>query len=307
MPPAISTNFPDLLDPRFAKAFDDWLKPLPDRIGEFYSKPSAGSSPTPADYRVTQINGFTDVPEFTGSVSYQETSQGYDSTITYKEYASGFQIARKLFDDALYSIMDAKPKALADAFMRTRQSHAAQLFNNAFSLDTTWLSGGDGVSLCNDSHTTTSGASTAAGFDNLITAALSAVSLTAARIQMRGFRGPNAERISVMPSKLVVPVDLYDIAYEITESQGKPDTANNNANVHYGKYTCTDWEYLTDTNNWFLLDDSMRSQVVTWIDRIPYEFAMVEDLDTIVGKWRLYARYGAGWSDWRWVLGSQVS
>ena len=305
--PAISTNFADLLDPRFQKAFNGWLTELPNRLGDFYAMPSATAAPTPADYRVTQINGFTDVPEFTGTVSYQETSQGYDSTITYKEYATGFQIERKLFDDGLYSIMDGKPTALADAYFRTRQKHGAQLFNNAFSTDTTWLSGGDGVALCSDSHTTTSGASTTTGFDNKMTAALSAVALTAARIQMRGFRGPNAERISVMPGELLVPVNLYDIAYEITESQGKPDTANNNANVHYGKYQCSDWEYLSDTNDWFLMDARMRKQVVTWIDRIPYEFAMVEDIDTIVAKWRLYARYGAGWSDWRWILGSQVS
>lgn len=305
--PAISTNFGDLLDPRFQKAFNGWLDELPDRIGDFYSKPSASSAPTPSDYRVTQINGFGDVPEFVGTVNYQETSQGYDSTISYKEYASGFQVERKLYDDALYSIMDRKPTALADAYMRTRQRHAAQLFTNGFSVDTTWLSGGDGVALCSDSHTTNSGASTSAGFDNKITAALSAVALTAARIQMRGFRGPNAERITVMPSDLLVPVNLYDVAYEITESQGKPDTANNNANVHYGKYKTSDWEYLTDTNDWFLMDGSMRKQVVTWVDRLPYEFAMAEDMDTIVAKWRLYARYGAGWSDWRWILGSQVS
>ena len=305
--PAISTNFADLLDPRFAKIFDEGYKELPDRIGEFYSKPSAGGAPTTADYRVSEINGFGDIPEFTGTVGYQDTSQGYDSTITYKEYASGFSIQRKLYDDAMYSVMDGKPQSLSTSLQRTRQGHAAQLFNNAFSVDTTWLSGGDGVSLCSNSHTTTSGASTTSGFDNLITAALSAVALTAARIQMRGFRGPNAERISVMPSKLLVPVDLYDVAYEITESQGKPDTGNNNANVHYGKYTVDDWEYMNDVNNWFLMDDRMRAQEVMWIDRTPYEFAMVEDMDTITAKWRLYCRYGAGWRTWRWILGSQVS
>jgi hypothetical protein len=304
---AISTNFPDLLDPRFQKVFNGWLKELPDRIGDFYTRPSASSAPTPADFRMSEINGFSDIPEFTGTVQYQDTSQGYDSTITYKEYASGFQIERKLFDDALYSIMDAKPKALADALHRTRQKHAAQLFNNAASVDTTWLNHTEGVALVSNNHTTTSGASTATGFDNLITAALSAVSLTAARIQMRGFRGPDAERISVMPGELLIPPELYDVGYEITGSQGKPDTANNNANVHFGKYDVSDWEYLTDTNNWFLMDASMRKQSVFWIDKVGEEFGKVEDFDTFVGKWRLYARYGAGWQTWRWILGGIVS
>ena len=304
---AVSGNWPDLLDPRFQKIFNNWLTQLSDRIGDFYVKKSGSDAPTSADYRITQANGFDDVPEFTGTVAYQETSQGYDSTITYKHYATGTQVEKVLVEDDLFGIIDSKPQNLAMAYQRTRQKHAAQLFTNAFSGVSTWLTGGDGVALCSNSHTTTSGASTSSGFDNLITSSLSAVSLTAARIQMRGFRGPNAERISIMPSKLLVPVDLYDIAYEITESQGKPDTANNNANVHYGKYVTTDWEYLTDVNDWFLMDDDMRKQQVFWIDRIPYEFAQVEDLDTLVGKWRLRARYGAGWGDWRWCLGSQVA
>ena len=306
--PAVSTAWPDLLDPRFAKVYNNQYKQLPDRIGDFYQTPSAGGAPTPADYRMSEVNGFGDIPEFTGTVTYQDTSQGYSSTITYKEYASGFQIERKLFDDALYAIMDGKPQGLAIAYQRTRQKHAAQLFNNAFSVDTTWLSHDEGVALCSNSHTTTqSNASTATGFDNLMTAALSAVSLTAARIQMRGFRGPNGERMTVMPSDLLAPVDLYDTAYEITESQGKPDTANNNANVHYGKYAVSDWEYLTSTRNWFLMDGTMRKQFVNWVDRTLMEFAMVEDIDTLVGKWRLYARYGAGFQTWRWILGSQVA
>jgi len=44
-----------------------------------------------------------------------------------------------------------------------------------------------------------------------------------------------------------------------------------------------------------------------WVQRIDAEFAMVEDLDTIIGKWRLYARHSLGYGDWRWTLGSQVS
>jgi hypothetical protein len=196
---------------------------------------------------------------------------------------------------------------MSTAYQRTRQKHAAQLFNNAFSVDSTWNNFTENVSLCSNSHTTTSGASTASGFDNLITSSLSAVSLAAARIQMVNFRGDRAERISVMPSTLIIPPDLYQIAYEIVESDGAPDTANNNANVHKGMYNIIEWNYLTDVNNWFLADSTMMKDSVTWVDHTTMEFAMVEEFDTFVGKWRLYARYGHGHNDWRWILGSQVS
>jgi len=149
--------------------------------------------------------------------------------------------------------------------------------------------------------------STISGFDNLTTSSLSAVSVASARIQMRNFRGDVGERISVTPDTLLIPPDLYEIAFEIAESEGKVDSANNNANVHKGKYQVIDWEYLTDTNNWFMMDSSMQKESLTWFDRIPLEFAMAEELDTLVAKWRAYMRYSCAWWDWRFILGGNVS
>lgn len=306
--PSTSTAFGDLLDPRFKKIYNDRYNQLPDRISDFYDMVSGADAPTKDTYRLSQIGTMGDVPEFAGSITFDDVSQGYDSTITPREYATGFQIDRKLFDDDLYGIMDAKPKQMATALMRTRQKHAASVFNNAFSVDNTWLNHTEGVAMCSDSHTTTAqGVSTSAGFDNKITAALSAVSVSAARIQMRGFRGDRAERISVMPDKLIYPINLYQVAYEIIESEGQPDTANNNKNVHKGGYTGVDWEYITDTNDWWMVDTSMMKDSLKWVDRVKAEFAQAEDFTTLIARWRLYCRYGLGWNDWRFILGSQVS
>ena len=305
--PARSSGFPDILSAEFAKIFDDRYKQLPDRVGEFYSIVGAEDTPRKDSYRTSEVGTFGDLSEFTGTVTYDDVSEGYDTTITPKEYSSGFQLERKLHDDGMYGVMNAKPKQLALAVQRTRQKHAAQPFNNAFSVDTTWRTGGDAVALCSDSHTTRSGASTAAGFDNLITAALSSVSVVAARLQMRGFRGDRAERISVMPSHILVPPDLEDIAWEIVHSMGKLDTANNNANFNKGRYQVKDWEYLSDTNNWFMYDAELLKDSFTWFERLAAEFAQVEDFDSITGKWRVYGRWGNGHGDWRSILGAQVS
>jgi hypothetical protein len=85
------------------------------------------------------------------------------------------------------------------------------------------------------------------------------------------------------------------------------DTANNNANVHQGRYRVIEWNYLTDVNDWFLIDDVLMKDSLRWYERVPIEHAMVEDFDTLVAKWRVYARYGLGYNDWRWILGSSVS
>jgi hypothetical protein len=122
--------------------------------------------------------------------------------------------------------------------MRTRQKHAARIFNNAFSVDSFFYNHTEGVALCSDSHTSNNStlADTSAGFDNKITTALSATALAAARIQFRNFRDDRGNRYDAMPDEIMIPPDLYDVAAEIVQSTGKPDTAENNINVHKGAY-----------------------------------------------------------------------
>ncbi len=306
--PGISTNWADLLDARHAKIYNDRYKQLPDMIGTFFQVVGAGAGPQKQEYRTSAAGAFGDVPEFTGTVTYDEAYQGYDVIITPKEYASGYQIERKLFDDDQFGIMDQKPRGLATALQRTRQRHGAQIFNNAFSLDSTWLNNTENVALCSNSHTTTAaGVSTASGFDNLITAAFSATALAAARIQMVGFRDDRANRMALNPSLIAHPPDIYDLVHEVIKSEGNPETANNAANVHYEAYRAVEWLYFSDVNNWFLADPVMMKDSLVWFDRLPGQFAMVEAFDELVGKWRVYDRHGAGHNDWRWVLGAQVS
>lgn len=303
--PHISTNFADVLDPRFQDIFTDQFKELPDMLPQLFSFPGDNGR---EDIRWSDVGAFEDIPQFTGTVQYDSQTQGYDTVATPLEFASGMQVERKLFDDDQYNIMDQKPRGLATSYQRTRQKHGARILNNAFSSDTFFYVNSEGVALCSNSHTTNAaGVSTANGFDNLITSALSAVSVTTARIQMRGFRDDKANRLSVIPNELWIPVDLFEIAFEIAQSMGKVDTAENNRNVHHGVFNIMEWEYLTDTNNWFMADSTMRKQFVKWIDRIPMEFAFAEDIDTLIAKWRLYARYSNAWTNWRWVNGASVS
>ena len=301
--PMVSGSFADLIDKRVTKLFYDEYKQLPSRKGDLYSVEKSNDS-FERWSEVGQIGNFT---SFTGTVGYQSQSQGYDTTATHLEWANGIQIERKLYDDDRHGMWERKPTSLANSANRTIETHAATLLNNAFSVDTTFYNNTENVALCSNSHTTTSGASTSAGFDNMTVAALSATALAASRIQMVGYRGDQAERISVMPDSLWIPPDLYDVAYEITESMGKPDVATNDKNVHYGKYKVYEWNYLTDTNNWFMCDSRQQKQWVVWFDRVPLEFAFAEELDTLVAKWRAYMRYSMAWFNWRWVLGAQVT
>lgn len=302
--PMVSAGFGDLLDPRFQKIFREEKEQLPSMLTEFYTViPTNGRN----NMTWSEVGTASDWDAFTGTVNYASLNQGYDVTMTPVEFAKGIQVERKLFDDDQYHIMDQRPQALANAYSRTREVHAARTLVNAFSVDTYFYSHSEGVALCSDSHTTTSGASTSTGFDNKITAALTAVAVAAARVQMVGFRGDQAERISVTPDELWYPPNLYEQAYEIIKASGKVDTANNNPNVHQGQYKGYEWRYLTDANDWFMCDSRMRKMYVMWSDRVAVEFAMIEDFDTLVAKWRGYARYANVYTNWRFILGSQVT
>jgi len=302
--PHVSTNFGDLLDPRFQRIFHENYPQLNDMLPVLYNFPEDNGR---ADMRFSQVGAYQNWSQFTGTVGYQSASQGYDTTLTHLEFASGIQVERKLFDDDQYQIMDQRPSGLATAAQRTRQVHGARVLNNAFSVDTLFYNNSEGVAMCSDSHTTTSGASTASGFDNLVTTALSATALSSARIQHVGLRDDQANRMMLSPDEIWIPPDLFEEAYEIVASMGKLETANNNRNVHEGAYNIHEWNYLTDANNWWLGDSALRKQMLHWVDRIGVEFAFAEDLDTIIAKWRGYMRYSNGHTDWRWCIGAQVS
>jgi hypothetical protein len=306
--PGVMQNWQDLADVRFARIFDNRFKQLPDMISRFFTVIGPGASPQRASYRTSSAGSFGDVPEFTGQVTYDDVYQGYDGTITPKEYASGYQIERKLWDYDEFGVMDRKPAGLATSLQRTRQKHAAQPFNNAFSVDTTWNTFTENVALCSNSHTTTApGVSTATGFDNLVTGAFNATTLAAIRIQMINFRDDRGNRIAVMPKLILHPPDIYDLVHEVIRSEGQPDTANNASNVHYEAWEAVEWLYLTSTQNYFVIDPVMMKDSLIWYDELPGEFAMVETFDELIGKWRVYERHANGHNDWRWVTGAQVN
>lgn len=305
--PMISTGFGDLVDRRITKIFYDEYDQLPDVVPILFGMDNSSDQ-----YEtVSAVGALQDFSQFTGQVEYQDQNQGYDVTATHIEFASGIQIERALYDDDRHGIWESRPVDLAQAANRTRQKHAARIFVNASSVDTFFYRNSENVALVSDSHTTTSGASTAAGFDNMATTAFSAAALLAAVIQAKGFRDDQANRISVNMDELWIPVDLYGSAFEVIESFGKTAGANNERNVHYGGYKIMPseggWNYMSDATDWFLCDSKGRKKNLTWFDRVPLEFAQAEDIDTLVAKWRAYMRYSYMHRDWRWIMGSIVS
>lgn len=308
--PAASGSFPDVLDARFKRIEADAYKQIKDAVPTFYNT-DGDLGPQKDVTRFSQVGTFGDFETFTGTVKYDDVYEGYDTTLTHVQYAKGFQIEHTLMEDDLYSIMDSKPRGLGTAYARTRQKWAAQTFVNSFSNDTTWQTGGDGQPLCSNAHLTrAAGVSTTTGFDNLGTASLSAVAVSAARVLARKFRDDRGHPFEIDCTALLYPIDLWEPAEEIIRSTGKLDTPNNNINALQGVMSSImpgGWIRLSDVNDWWSIDVSYMKQFLHWITREEQGLKMVEDFDTLVGKWRKYCRLSLGSTDWRWLFGNQVS
>ena len=255
------------------------------------------------------IGGMNDFPEYNGTINYDDVDQMFRKTYTHVEYVKGFKVERRLVDDDQYNIIENRTKGFAIAAVRTQEKAAASVFNNAMNV---LFPGADAVALCsathdyspvNGSHVSNLGA-TALSYDNVVTA----------RAAMRAFVDDRGELISVNPRMLLVPPELEATANEVINTyrgpnSQQPGTANYEANLLQDRgMSYVMWDYLTDSNRWFLLDMDLAKLYLNWFDRVALELAIDPtggfDLEA---RWRAYMRYSYGFSDYRWVYGSEPS
>jgi len=250
------------------------------------------------------MGGFGDWNEYKGTIEYDDNDQLYKTTLTHKEYADGFKVERKLVADDQYNMIKSRPIGLALSAARTREKHAASVFNNAFSSS---YVGGDAVALCSDSHPLSP--TNSATHSNAGTSALSYDNLVTARRTMREYVDDRGELVAINPDLLLVPPELEETAYSIVKTMNKVDITDYHANFVQSRInTVVVWDYLTDANNWFLLDSALAKIHLLWVDREDLEFAMDPTSNfRLEARYRGYMRYSYGFSDWRWCFGNDVT
>lgn len=304
--PAVSASFGDLITPGLKKIFTEQYDQLPEMRTSLFNVVSTDR----AYEKESTVGAFGDMPTFQGTISYDDVYQGYNVTFTPAEFAKGFKVERKLYDDDLYNVINRKPRGLAISAQRTMEKHAASVFQGAFSgsgtivVDgITILSNSEGLSLCNASHTSTASSTVQ---NNTGTSSLSDTAVEATRIAMAAFRDDRDNLISVQADMILCGRQKEQVGWEIISSKGKVDTAENNANFHYGKYKLAVWDFLPGYA-WFMIDSNMMKMFLQWFERIPLEFFQDKSFDTLIAKFASYARWSYGWNDWRWVYGHNAT
>lgn len=291
----LAVNWPDLLEKDLRKVYIDRYTEIPVTVPDLFAVMSSEA----AFEKSSEAGPVPDHQEFTGRIGVVERKQGYDKTHVFTEYAAQIQIQRKLAADDQYRTVNKFPRGLADSASRSREKLGANVFILAFTYEPT---DGDGAELCASDHGSTYDGVSAVSNEG--TMALGATNVETTRQLVLDFTDLQGEKVTTDPDTIICYKDNEEMGWEIINSKGKVDTADNNKNFHYGKYKLMVWNRLT-ANNWFMVDLAQMKQDLIWWNREPIQFFQDKDSDTLIAKYLSYYRCGTGWEDWRFIYGNQ--
>jgi len=235
-------------------------------------------------------------------ISYDTMKQVFVTRYTHVAYALGYIITRQEIDDNLYDEFGKdRTIALARSLNQARENVGANVYNRAFNGSYT---GGDGVSLLNTSHPTEAGVQSNKPDTDVD---LSEAALEQAAIAIANFKDNRGNRIAIRPQKVIVPVQLQFEVDRILKNPLRPATAERDINALFQMNIFPEGfavnHYLSDPDAWFVRTDCMKG--MKYFSRTEPEFSSDNDFETFNAKFKAYARFSFGWTDWRALYGSQ--
>lgn len=299
----ISENWADALDPVVRKWFDQGYRTAPTRRTEFFNvQTSSRAYEAVTGFGTIGVDAW-DVYEQSGQPAMAKFDQAYKTTYTHREYPIEVQIERKLWDDAQTTELRNIPMRLGRSAGLKQEYDAVSVFNNAFSGSHL---GADSVALCSASHPL-SPDKTGSTQANYAAYALNKDNVELVRQAMLAFTDDTGNRAGVMPNWIVVPPTLENAAIQVAQSLNLPGTANNDVNPQLGRWQVVMWQYLTDSNAWFVVDSSLMKMHLDWFNRQPLSINPKIEDKTLRATWIAYMRYSYGWSDFKWIFGCNPS
>lgn len=296
---ANTTLFSSLYDKSYDKIFFDEYKRKP----EFFSR--IGNVMTHNEHSIKKgsLAPFIRIEEKDQGdvINYIRPEEAFNKELTFRVFASGFQVTEEMREDDEHGIMGARMSAeLGKALAYTREVEFADLFNDAFSASGD-RTGWDDLTLCNDSHTVTA---TGGTIDNQSTSALSLTTLEAAIQHFRDLTNDAGHPIMLVPKVLLIPSALEWQAKELLLSPLKPYTTDNEINpIEDEGISYLVYPYLTSSTAWYLLA-APGDHDLNFIWRASPYFKESEDFDSGNKKHKVRARFQVGFFDWRGVYGS---
>ena len=258
---------------------------------------------------LTAMEGFQVAGE-NGAYPTDGQEEGFSKVLEAVTWKDSFSLSREIVEDSKTIDLRKKPAGFVTAYYRTREKLGAALLGGAIS----------GSSAVSDGQTLFHAAHPAKikgeAQSNLFSDAFSADALGMLEVKMQNTRGDNDEILDVAPDTILIP-NIHSLKKAVFAAIGAdkdPETANNGFNYQFGRWNVIVWPYLNQfitagTSPWVLLDSRYNQEYgsLIWLDRVPLDVRSTVDENTDANVWRGYARFTAGFHDWRGIACAGVS
>ena len=260
---------------------------------------------------MTAMEGFQPVGE-NGEYPVDGMQEGFDKFLEHMTWKNSFSLSREIVEDSKLMDLKKQPAAFVAGYYRTRERFGAALFGAAITKAASMKFYGktfdakcaDGKGLFDTAHPSKMGKATQC---NQFSDAFSVDALSAVETEMQGFMGDNGEILDVAPDTILIPNDyqLKRDVFAAVSADKDPDTSNNGFNYQFGRWKIIVWPYLNQfitkgTKPWVLGDSRYNEEYgsAVWLDRVQLEVRS-ELAGNDANVWKGYARFIAGFNDWR--------
>ena len=261
---------------------------------------------------MTAMKGFQPVGE-NGAYPWDDIQEGFSKTLEHMTWKDRFSISREMMDDAKLIDFRQRPEQFITGYYRTREKFGAALLGSGITGGTKVSYEGktfdstvaDGKALFAKDHPQKLTKKTQS---NQFADDFSNEALAAMETAMQDFRGDSNEVLDVSPDTILIP-NNYKLKMNVFAAIGAdkdPETSNNGFNYTYGRWNVIVWPYLNEfitagTAPWILMDSRYNKTYngAVWLDRVSLEVKSRIDDNNDANVWSGYARFTAGFNDWR--------
>lgn len=264
---------------------------------------------------MTAMEGFSPVGE-NGAYPVDGMQEGFSKTLEHMTWKNSFAVSRELMEDGKILDLKKRPDGFVKSFYRTREGLGAALFGAAIqnkakatyrgrSFDATTA---DGSNLFSSNHKSKVKPASVSGQSNWFVHSFSADALSYVEEKMQNVTGDAGELLNVCPNTIIIPnlAPLKKAVFEAIGADKDPLTANNGFNYQFGRWNVLVWNYLNQyiaagSTPWILADLDYNNEYggAIFTDRTPLDVRSTLDENTDANVWRGYARFTAGFNDWR--------
>lgn len=263
---------------------------------------------------MTAMDGFQPVGE-NGNYPVDGMQEGFSKSMEHMTWKNSFSLSREIVEDGKLMDLKKQPAAFITGYYRTREKFGAALLGAAITgatsakvVDKTFATtGADGKCLFAKDHPSKVEAKLKQS--NLFADAFSNDALAAMEVRMQDFRGDKDEILDVSPTTILIPNE-YTLKRDVFAAIGAdkdPDTAHNSFNYNFGRWNVIVWPYLNQfiaagTKPWVMMDQRYNKEYggAVWLDRVKLEVRS-ELAGNDANVWKGYARFTAGFNDWRFA------